>query len=488
MKKLSLSSVKTLLFALTIALFFSACRKGSPSAPEDAVNGAGKNQMSHISALDLMSGNPILPVPTADPDILYANGKYYIYPTATGPNASQFHAYSSTDLLSWTDEGIILDLANVSWAHTDGWAPSVVARNGKFYFYYTAAKKVGVAVGTSPTGPFVDKGSALATGDGTDPIDPMVFIDDDGQAWMYWGNTTFNIQRLNSDMVSLTGTRGHNKPSNYFEAPYVLKRSGIYYLMYSINDFSSDDYHVEYATSTNPMGPWTYKGRITSPIGAIKGPGHHAVIRKPGCADEYFFVYHRRTSTNIHQRQVAIDRMFFDGAGNILPVSITTSGVINSPGTAACLVPNPVANGQYAIRSKVNTTAGGGLYLDIPGCSNNNADVRTWTKTTCNGQKWNITYQGNGYYKIISEQPSHKSLDLTSCGIDRGTDIGVFDALGNNCQLWRIEAAGGGWYRILARASNNVLDIENGSVTPGANVRSWSWNGADPQLWKFETP
>src|SRR5688500_4076908 len=67
-----------------------------------------------LSALDLMSGNPVLPVPTADPDIIYANGKYYIYPTATGPNASQFHAYSSTDLLNWTDEGIVLDLANVS--------------------------------------------------------------------------------------------------------------------------------------------------------------------------------------------------------------------------------------------------------------------------------------------------------------------------------------------------------------------------------------
>lgn len=439
-------------------------------------------------AVDLMSGNPILPVATADPDIIFANGKYYIYPTATGPNASQFHAYSSTDLLNWKDEGVILDLANVSWAKTDGWAPAIVARNGKYYFYFTAAKKVGVAVGSGPVGPFVDKGSALATGDGSDPIDPMVFIDDDGQAYMYWGNTTMNIQRLNNDMISLTGARGHNKPSNYFEAPYVIKRNGTYYLMYSINDFGNDDYHVEYATSSNPMGPWTYKGRITAPRGAIKGPGHNAVIRKPGCSDEYFFVYHRRTSTNIHERQVAIDRMFFDAAGNIIPISITNSGVTQSGGTTPCLVSNPLPNGQYAVRSKINTTSGAGLYMDIAGCSTGNADVRTWTRTDCAGQKWNITYQNNGYYKIISELPTRKSLDLDACGIDRGANVQVWDVFSNDCQLWRIESVGGGWYRIMSKSSNNVVDLADGSPTPGADIRSWTWNGADAQLWRFEAP
>lgn len=474
-------------YAIIIASIFSGCAKKDPESVSKATLKSNEATQKLLS-VDLMSGNPILPVATADPDIIYANGKYYIYPTATGPNASQFHAYSSTDLLNWTDEGIVLDLVNVSWAHTDGWAPSVVARNGNYYFYYTAAKKIGVAVSSSPTGPFVDKGSALATGDGTDPIDPMVFVDTDGQAYMYWGNTTINIQQLNNDMISLTGTRGHNKPSNYFEAPYIIKRNSIYYLMYSINDFSSDDYHVEYATSSNPMGPWTTKGRITSPLGAIKGPGHNAVLRKPGCSDEYFFVYHRRTSTNIHERQVAIDRMFFDGAGNIMPINITVSGVTQSLGSAPCLIPNPIPNGQYAIRSKVNTVSGAGLYLDIAGCAVGNADVRTWTRTTCNGQKWNLTYLNNGFYKIISELPNHKSLDLDACAIERGANVQVWDVFPNDCQQWRIESVGGGWYRIMAKAGNNVLDIVNGDPAPGTDVRSWTWNGADPQLWKFENP
>lgn len=477
-----------LVCAISTILIIAGCTKKESAAVTKPAEQSSTVGLVALAALDQMSGNPILPVPTADPDIIYANGKYYIYTTATGTNASKFHAYSSTDLLSWTDEGTVLDLNNVSWAHTDGWAPCVVARNGQYYFYFTAGKKIGVAVGNSPIGPFTDIGAPLATGDGADPIDPMVFVDDNGQAYMYWGNTTFNVQTLNADMISLSGTRIHDKPSNYFEAPYVIKRNATYYLMYSINDYHNDDYHVEYATSTTPIGPWTVKGRLTSPINDIKGPGHNAVLRKPGCSDEFFFVYARHTSTNADERQVAIDRLFFDSSGNMMPVSVTVSGVISSPGTAACLVPNPIANGQYAIRSKVNTSSAAGLYLDIPTCSIDNADVRTWTRTTCNGQKWNLTYQGNGFYKIISEQSTHKALDLNSCGIARGTDVGVYDALNNNCQLWRIESAGNGWYRIVSRASNNVLDIEDGSPVAGANVRSWSWNGADPQLWKFEAP
>jgi arabinoxylan arabinofuranohydrolase len=475
--------MKRVIFAIVLSMFVSACSQDAMTKLSVPDVRAG---VVALAAIDLMSGNPILPVPTADPDILYANGRYYIYTTAIGPNNSQFHAYSSADLLSWTDEGVVLNLNDVSWAHTGGWAPCVVARNGNFYMYFTAAKQIGVAVSSSPTGPFVDKGSALATGDGTDPIDPMAFVDTDGQAYLYWGNTTFNMQRLNADMISLTGARSHDKPSNYFEAPYMLKRNNVYYLMYSINDYRNDDYHVEYATSSGPMGPWTYKGRITSPLGAVKGPGHNAVIRKPGCNDEYYFVYHRRTSTNVDERQVAIDRMFFDAAGNIVPVRITNSGVIKYDGT--CYASNPLPDGVYAIRSKINTTAGAGLYLDIPGCDVNNADVKTWTRTTCEGQKWTVTYQNNGFYKIISYAVNHKSLDLNSCGPDRGTNIQVYDQLNNDCQLWRIEAVGNGYYRVMARGSNNVMDLADGSATPGADVRSWTWNASDAQLWKFETP
>ncbi|MBO9594065.1 MAG: family 43 glycosylhydrolase [Niabella sp.] len=478
-----------ILGALAASLVLYACSRQQEHAtvmPANTIAKQGASSAATLAALDLMSGNPILPPFTADPDILYANGRYYIYTTANGPTVNEFHAYSSADLLNWVDEGVVFNLNNVSWSHADGWAPCVVARNGQYYFYFTASKKIGVAVGSSPTGPFTDIGAPLATGLGTDPIDPMAFVDTDGQAYLYWGNTTLNIQKLNSDMVSLTGTRSNTKPSNYFEAPYVIKRNGTYYLMYSVNDYRNNDYHVEYATSTSPMGPWTVKGRITAPNGNILGPGHNAVITRPGCSSEYYFVYHRRTSTNVNERQVAIDRMFFDAAGNIMPVNITTSGVIGVTGSAPCTSPNPVANGIYAIRSKVNTSSGQGLYLDIPACATGNADVRTWTRTNCNGQRWALTYQGNGFYKIISQQPNHKSLDLDACKLAVGTNIQVWDQLNNDCQLWRIEDAGGGWYRIIAKASGNVMDLANGDPTPGADIRSWSWNGSDAQLFRFE--
>jgi arabinoxylan arabinofuranohydrolase len=473
-----------------LLVFLISCKKQERepllknNVPQHAENGQGSAQL--LTSLDLMSGNPVLPPFTADPDAIYANGKYYIYTTANGPSVNEFHAYSSPDLLSWTDEGVVFNLNSVNWATSDGWAPCVVQRNGNFYFYYTANKKIGVAVGSSPTGPFTDIGAPLAIGDGTDPIDPMVFVDTDGQAYMYWGNTTLNIQRLNSDMVSLTGTRSHNKPSNYFEAPYVLKRGSTYYLMYSVKDFRDDDYHVEYAVSTSPMGPWTAKGRITAPAGTIKGPGHNAVLKRPGCNNEYYFIYHRRTSTNVYERAVAIDRMFFDASGNIMPVNITTSGVIQATGTTPCYTPNPIANGIYAIRSKVTTSSGSGLYLDIPGCSTDNADVKTWTRTNCNGQRWSLTYQGNGFYKIISEQPTHKALDLDACQLSRGTDVRVWSWLANDCQLWRIEEVGSGWYRVISKASGNVMDLENSNAVPGGNIRSWSWNGSNAQLFQFE--
>ena len=128
------------------------------------------------------------------------------------------------------------------------------------------------------------------------------------------------------------------------------------------------------------------------------------------------------------------------------------------------------------------------MYLDIPACATGNADVKTWTRTTCDGQKWNFSYQNNGYYKIISALPNHKSLDLNACGIDRGANIQVWDVLSNDCQLWRIESVGDGYYRIMAKGSNNVMDLENSDPTPGADVRSWTWNGANAQLWKFEAP
>jgi beta-xylosidase len=240
------------------------------------------------------TGNPL--INGADPEIQYFNGQYYLYTTSV--DTKKFHAYSSTDLTNWHDEGVIFDIGpQCTWAENNGWAPGVAFRNNKFYFYYTAEVKIGVAVGDSPTGPFTDLGSPLI---GTDPyttdiIDAMVFIDDDGQAYIYYGGSAgaqMVVRKLNADMVSLATGPSNITPANYTEAPFLVKRNGVYYMMYSNGAWYNETYNVRYATSNSPTGPWTYRGIILQSNAEDKGPGHHSVLRIGNC-DEYYIVYHR---------------------------------------------------------------------------------------------------------------------------------------------------------------------------------------------------
>jgi hypothetical protein len=442
-----------------------------------------------VSTLAQTSGNPILSGYQADPDITYLNGRYYIFPTAVTNN--QFHAYSSADLTNWRDDGVIFDLGpQCAWANINGWAPCMVARNGKYYFYYAAETKIGVAVGNSPTGPFTDKGSPLI---GTDPytvdiIDPMVFINTDGQAYIYYGGSNGSklvVRKLNSDMISV-GSPTLITPTNYTEAPHMIKHGNVYHLTYSNGAWYNGTYNVQYSTSTSPTGPWTYKGQILASSGPFSGPGHHAIVQKPGC-DEYYVVYHRYQNGDFSTRLVCVDRLIFKGNGDILPVSMTWAGVVARPGNAACFSANAIGNGTYRINSRLTTSSGQSLVLDIPNCSQNPGDdVRTWTASSCLGQRWALTYDGNGYYKIVSQQSTHIALDLVGCSEARGTDVKTWNDLNNDCQRWRIESIGDNWYRILSKKSGYALDVAGCSNVAGANVATWDWNGLNCQQWRFE--
>src|SRR6185436_11539711 len=223
------------------------------------------------SALGAFS-NPILPGYHADPYAQYFAGKYWIYPTAEVSGSqpgSKFRAFSSTNLNTWVDEGQIFVLGpQVSWADTNGWAPSVVFRNNQYYFYFSAGgvgggqnSKIGVAVGSTPKGPFTDIGVPLVSSKLTAPtveaIDPHVFVDSDGQAYMYYGGSwgsNLGIQKLNSNMTSLSGGLSIVTPSNYTEGPFMSKRNGLYYMSYSNGAWNNDTYNVRYSTATSPMG------------------------------------------------------------------------------------------------------------------------------------------------------------------------------------------------------------------------------------------
>lgn len=287
--------------------------------------------------------NPIIKGHYADPDIACFDGKYYIYPTTDGGNCWEgpnFQVFSSADLVEWKNEGIALHMADVAWCGgIHGWAPAIGYRNGKYYFYYSANKNIAVGIGERPEGPFTDIGRPLVAS-GAYPcqaIDPDIFEDDDGKQYLYWGNTYLHGVQLAEDMVHFVGNPVNITPSNFGEAPCVFKRKGIYYFTWSRDDTRSPNYHVCYGKSTSPLeqpeGCDVILSRANTTDSRIRGTGHHSILNIPN-TDEWYICYHRfdieqfgntedySTEAGNH-RELCIDRLYFDEAGNILPVLAT---------------------------------------------------------------------------------------------------------------------------------------------------------------------
>lgn len=293
--------------------------------------------------------NPVINGFYADPEILYSHktGKYYIYPTSDGFEnwgGYYFKVFSSDDLSNWKDEGVMLDLKkDVLWAKENAWAPCIIEKKVgdeyKYYYYFTAGKKIGVAVADNPTGPFKDSGKALIDfkPEGIkrgQEIDPDVFFDSaSGKYYLYWGNGYLAAAELNDDMVSIKKeTMRVITPNGTFrEGAYVFERNGIYYFTWSENDTRNEDYRVRYGTSASPMGPISIpqSNMVIKKVSekGIYGTGHHSVLQKPG-TDEWYIVYHRFTRPDGikmgrsagYNRETCIDRMEFNADGSIKEV------------------------------------------------------------------------------------------------------------------------------------------------------------------------
>jgi beta-xylosidase len=271
-----------------------------------------------------------LPGLYADPNLIQYGDTYYLYPTSDGFEdwaGTSFSVLSSPDLVDWTDHGTILSLGtDVAWASERAWAPAAAQRNGKFYFYFTANGNIGVAAADSPTGPFKDLGEPLVAAGvfAGYTIDPSVFVDRDGSAYLYWGNGTAHGVNLNEDMVSFdAGAVVSWQPEGFREAAWVHRNGDTYYLSWSENDTREDDYRVRYASGPGPLGPWTHHGVILEKDleRGIRATGHHSILNVAGTED-WIIAYHRFAipGGNGFNRETLFERLVHQPDGSIAKV------------------------------------------------------------------------------------------------------------------------------------------------------------------------
>ena len=248
---------------------------------------------------------------------------------------NEWLAFSSSDMETWTEHAVPLRTSDFEWAKGDAWASQVIERNGKFYWYVTVehkkgGKSIGVAVADSPIGPFKDaRGSALITNDMTqetkiswDDIDPTVFIDTDGQAYLIWGNTQCYMMKLKENMIEGDGPIIPVNLPRYTEAPWIHKHKNLYYLSYA-SEFPEK---IAYATSKNIEGPWEYRG-ILNELSGNSNTNHQAIVEFKG---KWYFIYHNGgadVNGGSFRRSVCIDYLYYNRDGSIKRIQMTSEGV-----------------------------------------------------------------------------------------------------------------------------------------------------------------
>ena len=313
-----------------------------------ALLSCGQRQKPEVEAAVAKSGNPIFEGWYADPEGIIYGDKYWIYPTWSDVYENQvfFDCFSSKDLVNWTKHSAILDTAEVKWAKKAMWAPGVISKDGKYYLFFSANDVhegeiggIGVSVSDRPEGPYKDLlGKPLINEivNGAQPIDQFIYHDPDSDAYyMYYGGWGHcNMVRLNDDFTGLVpfedGTIYKEvTPENYVEGPFMFKKDGKYYFMWSEGGWGGPDYSVAYAIADSPFGPFNRIGKILQQDEKVAtGAGHHSIMHVPG-SEDYYIVYHRRPLNDDARdhRATCIDKMTFDKDGFINLVKITFEGV-----------------------------------------------------------------------------------------------------------------------------------------------------------------
>ncbi|MGC4066644.1 MAG: family 43 glycosylhydrolase [Polyangiaceae bacterium] len=446
---------------------------------------SGGNSMAPVPGFN----NPILRhLYTADPAALVHDGTFYVYTghdeapaNGTAFVMRDWHVFSSKDMAHWRDHGAVLTLGAFKWASANAWAGQVIERNGKFYWYVPVSQRsggfaIGVAVGNSPIGPFTDaRGSALITNAMTtnvnidwDDIDPSVLVDDDGQAYLYWGNTSCKVVRLASDMINTTGSITYLNLSGFTEAPYINKINGTYYLSYA----SGMPETIAYATSASPLGPFTRRGTLNGTV--PNSPTNHQSLVK--FRDRWYFVYHTAAlpGGGEFNRSVAIDPLTLNADGTFRQISQSTEGVTQ-------LDPGPFSPDAYHRL----TSRADGRVLDVTGSSmNGGATLEQSTWSGLNSQKWRLVPVGSGTYHIVNRQSGH-CLEVPNGGLGDGVNLQQAICASATKQYFRLLVTRDGDYAFISVTSGKALGVAANAAAEGARIAQYGYSGAVGQSYRI---
>ena len=339
-----------------------------------------------VRAVEMRS--PVLPGLYADPNIARFGDTYYLYATSDGVagwGGKDFYFWTSKNLADWerSDEPFLTldgEDGNVPWASGNAWAPTIIERDGKYYFYFSGhnpaygRKTIGVAVADSPEGPFTAQPEAMILNNEAvtsgQAIDPAAFEDPEtGKFYLFWGNGGPSngpvYAELSDDMLSIKQDTLERIGglTDYREGTFLNYRDGLYHLTYSIDDTGSPNYRVGYATATSVDGPWTYRGVILEkdPTQGILGSGHSSIVQVPG-TDEWYIAYHRFAlpgGDGTH-RETTIDRLTFgaDGLMEKVVPTLTSVDPLAYDGEQPEFVRAPKVRGKAAVGGTLTGTPG----------------------------------------------------------------------------------------------------------------------------------
>ncbi|SCY53095.1 family 43 glycosylhydrolase [Butyrivibrio sp. INlla14] len=489
-----------------------------------------------LSPMSVKADNPIVQtIYTTDPAPLVYGDTVYVYTGHDEDGADYYdmrdwHCYSTKDMTNWTDHGVVCSLGTFSWAKSDAWAGQVIERNGKFYYYVPVIAKrggnsIGVAVSDSPTGPFRDAiGGPLCQGYSF--IDPTVYIDADGQAYLYFGNGSLYYVKLNSNMTSYSGginkvSAGYN--STYVEGPWFYKRGNLYYMLYAAGGIPE---HIAYSTSNSPTGPWTYRG-VIMPTEGRSFTNHCGVVDFKG--HSYFF-YHNGAlpGGSGFARSVAVEEFKYNYDGTFPTIKMSTAG----PKAIATLNPYKKVEAETICNSSgVETESCKEGTMNVGYIENGdwikvaNVDFGNGAKSfdarvasPYGGGKIELRLDGvNG--KLIGTLDAGQTGDwqkyaTRTCEVSGASGVHdlffVFKGNGGsllNFNCWQFTAAGGsqpspapapseqninnnstaiisdGWYYLKNTNSQKYLTVEGNAFNNWTNVCISSGTGADGQKW-----